>query len=67
VEEVANAAMYVLETQISLPVDDLVRETARVFGFHRTGKQVSNSMLDGIKLLVQKGRASKEGPMITIR
>jgi very-short-patch-repair endonuclease len=66
VEEVANAAKYVLETQISLPVDDLARETARVFGFHRTGRQVSKRMMDGVNLLVKRGKAKREGAMITI-
>ena len=39
-EEIAAAATYVLQQQVSLPLADLVRETALVLGFQRTGQTI---------------------------
>lgn len=62
--EVANAAQYLLEQHVSLPVADLVRETARLFGYQRTGPSVDKTMRGGIGLLVGKGRAKEEGEIV---
>jgi very-short-patch-repair endonuclease len=59
-QEVANAALHVLEQHVSLPVAELVRETSRVFGFQRTGPAVEKAMRGGIGLLVRKGQSAKE-------
>ncbi len=60
-QEVANAALYVLETQFGMPRDALVQETARMFGFQQVGSRVRESMEEGIKLLIKRG-AGREGP-----
>lgn len=49
---------------MSLPVADLVRETARLLGYQRTGPAVDKAMKSGIGLLVRKGGAKEEGGMI---
>jgi hypothetical protein len=64
-EEIANAAASVLRQQISLPVPDLVRETARLFGFQRTGSQVEQFVNAGIDLLAQRGEAQLEAGRAT--
>ena len=46
--EAFNAALLVLEEQGALPVESLVKEMAKLFGFSRVGDNVSNAMLDGI-------------------
>jgi hypothetical protein len=56
-EEIANAALYVLEAQISMQIDDLVIETARLFGFARTGRTVADTVRQGIKTLLKRGHA----------
>ena len=63
-QEVANAALHVLEQHVSLPVADLVRETARLLGYQRTGPAVDKAMRGGIGLLVRKGGAKEENGMI---
>jgi hypothetical protein len=63
-QEVANAALHVLEQHVSLPVADLVRETARLLGYQRTGPAVDKAMKSGIGLLVRRGGAKEENGMI---
>ena len=63
-QEVANAALHILEQHVSLPVADLVRETARLLGYQRTGPTVEKSMRIGIELLKRKGGAKEENGMI---
>ncbi|MEN6525145.1 MAG: DUF3320 domain-containing protein [Candidatus Polarisedimenticolia bacterium] len=58
-EEIANAAAELLENQVSMPEADLVRELARVFGFHRTGACVTQVLKEGLKYLVHKGMATE--------
>ncbi|MBU4263007.1 MAG: DUF3320 domain-containing protein [Proteobacteria bacterium] len=63
-QEIANAALYVLEQHISLPSADLVRETARLLGFQRTGPTVDKSIRAGIELLIRRMLAKEEKGMI---
>jgi very-short-patch-repair endonuclease len=60
-EEIANAAQYLLSQHISLPMDDLVRETARLFGYQRTGQRMEAAIRRGIGLLLTRQMARKEG------
>lgn len=64
-QEVANAALHVLEQNVSLPITDLVRETARLLGYQRTGTAVDKSMRSGIGFLVKNGRAKEENGVVT--
>ncbi len=63
-QEIANAAAHVLEQNISLPMNDLIRETARLFGFQRTGQNVDKYFRIGIKMVLKEGRAREENGMI---
>jgi very-short-patch-repair endonuclease len=60
-EEIANAAQYLLSQHISLPMDDLVRETARLFGYQRTGQRMEAAIRRGIGLLLTRQMAREEG------
>ncbi|GGF42498.1 DUF3320 domain-containing protein [Echinicola rosea] len=64
--EVLNAVEKVLNQQISLPEMDLVRETAKVFGYARTGSIVLERMKLGISLLIEAGRAKIENDRIIL-
>ncbi len=64
VEEIANAAAFALRTNVAMPYDDLVKQTARTLGFGRTGERVAERMGEGIQLLVASGRARREGERI---
>jgi hypothetical protein len=63
-EEIANAAQHLLGQHISLPLDDLVRETARLFGYQRTGQRVEPAIRRGITLLLTRQMAREEGGMV---
>ena len=63
-QEVANAVLHILEQHVSMPLADLVRETARLFGYQRIGPAVDKAMRGGLKLLVRKGGAKEEGGMV---
>ncbi len=63
-QEVANAVLYVLEQHVSLPRAELVRETARLLGYQRTGTAVEKAMMTGINLLLEKGTAKEGGGVI---
>ncbi|MEN6520926.1 MAG: DUF3320 domain-containing protein [Armatimonadota bacterium] len=66
-EEIANAALHILEGQISMPIDDLVNETARIFGFARTGQTVASNMRVGIETLLKRGDATEQDEVIVNR
>ncbi len=54
-EEIVNATREVLINQISLPISELARETAKLFGFMRLTSVVEVAMKNGIKKAVEKG------------
>jgi len=54
-EEIANAVKEILNHQISLPIEDLVREASRVFGFARSGTNVELAMRKGINKAITNG------------
>jgi hypothetical protein len=60
-EEMKNAALYVLRQHISLPEDNLVREAARLFGYHRIGSSGQQHIINGIGLLIKSGIAKRDG------
>ena len=66
VEEVANAVIYVLRTQVSAPVEEIIRETSRLFGFRRSGRIVKERIADGLALLERQGRVKVEDDAVVI-
>jgi hypothetical protein len=64
-EEIANAALSIIENQVSMPADDLVSETARMFGFARTGQTVALCLRTGIDILLRRGDATEQHDIIT--
>lgn len=65
-EEASVAVKEVLEAQIGLSREDLVRETARLFGFSRLGGIVEASMIRGIEMAIARGFAEEENERIKI-
>lgn len=59
-EELANAAFAVLERNVQLPDDDLLRETAKVFRITRLGRLVRESLARGVTTLEEQGRCVRE-------
>ena len=65
-EEISVAVKEVLEAQIGLSWEDLVRETARLFGFSRLGGIVEASMIRGIEMAIARGFAREEAGKINL-
>ncbi len=63
-QEIATAAARVLEQNVSLPLNDLIRETARVFGFQRAGQNVDKFFRIGINVLLKDGKANEDNGII---
>jgi very-short-patch-repair endonuclease len=64
--EIANGVLFILEQALSIPREDLVRETARLFGFRRTGTRVVRRIEAGIRLLVNGGQVQEKGSMCVL-
>ena len=60
-EEIANAMHVILERNVHLAEDDLLRETAKVFGINRLGKKVREEIARGLALLQRQGRCVRDG------
>ena len=61
-QEVANAAAAVLRSQVGLPEEDLIRETARLLGYTRLGTSVRPAMEAGIACGVRRGCLHQSRP-----
>lgn len=59
VQEAANAVCQVLREQIGLPRADLIRETAKLLGYTRSGNVVVSMAQGGIQLALDAGRISE--------
>ncbi|MFW6257608.1 MAG: DUF3320 domain-containing protein [Prolixibacteraceae bacterium] len=64
--EIAAGVVEILTNQISLPVDDLVKETARLFGYARLGGNVEHAMKTGIEYALKKGIIAENNERITL-
>lgn len=64
VEEIAVAVKEIVENQISLTLIDLIRETARIFGFSRLGNNVETAMKLGIDFAISNNMVLQDGERI---
>lgn len=66
-EEVAEAMRMVLHQNISLELEDLLRETARRFGYRRVTPKTIDGIAPGIEVLIQRGICEVEGQRVSLR
>jgi len=66
-EEISVAVKEILEAQISLSVEDLVRESAKLLGFTRLGNIVEPAMRRGIIKAIKRGFAKEENGRVMLR
>ena len=68
-EEIANAAMYVIERQLTVTRTDLTREVAKCFGYTRTTPAMENAITEGIVLCKSRGyiEISPESGKISVK
>ena len=59
-EEICEWIMIILRVQIGMSRSDLIRETAKLFGFTRTGGVIESSVNSGINYAVKKGLVTVE-------
>jgi hypothetical protein len=66
-EEIAVAVKYVLESQISMPKPELIKETFKVLGYTRSGTAVESAVCCGIETAIKRGWAAcKENDRIVL-
>lgn len=65
-QEIGSAALYILKQHLSVPTDDLVRETARLFNISRSGRVVKEHIQKSIKYLNKKGLVRVEDDLIIL-
>ncbi len=56
-EEIANAVKHVLGGQISMPREDLLKETIRLLGYQRSGASLDKVVRNGIECAIARGYA----------
>ena len=50
-----------LSSQISLPEDDLIKQTVRLLGYARSGPALEKAVQNGIALAIERGFAIADG------
>lgn len=65
-EELAQAALVVLQANLSLPLEDAVAATARVLQYSRAKARIRPRVAKAIDLLTEKGRAKVANRMVTL-
>ena len=63
-EEIINSAIEILDQHMSVPLADLVRESARLLGYRRVGKIVRERLEAAIRLSVDRGQTELKGQMV---
>jgi hypothetical protein len=56
-EEISNAVKHVLIGQISLPREDLLKETVKLLGYQRSGTSLDKVVRSGIEVVIARGFA----------
>lgn len=62
-EEIANGIKVIMDNQVSISQEDLIKETAKIFGFTRMGNIIETSVIRGIEEANKRGdiEISKDG------
>src|SRR5207244_8330992 len=54
-EEIQACMLLIIRHAVGIGVDSLIKETANIFGFNRTGNRIRDRLLKECKALQQKG------------
>ncbi|SDJ82459.1 DUF4011 domain-containing protein [Paenibacillus naphthalenovorans] len=65
-EEIAEAMLQIVSKSFGITTNDLYSVTARVFGFSRTGGNISNAMQQACDYLVESGVVKNSGGKIML-
>ena len=64
-EEIAVALRYTLSNQLSIPYSDMIRETAKLLGFTRSGTAIEHQIGFAAEIAKSSGWAETDGERIT--
>ena len=64
--ERANAVVHVVNYQFGLPREDLIRETAKLFGFNRITSRTREAVGDAIDLAISQGRVECRDGQVSV-
>jgi len=65
-KELSEAALYLLGRNLGMDKDELVKETAKVFGVQRVGSNAKIRLADAISLLISSEKAQARGEQIVL-
>ena len=65
-EEIEGAMRLVVHHAMSLSAESLLTETARIFGFDRTGSRITTRLLEIYKRLLEKGELVSHGGIVSL-
>ena len=65
-EEIKGAMLLIIRHAVGISVESLLVETARIFGFNRTGDNIRKELLKIIKTLQQEGTIIQNGDFVTL-
>lgn len=65
--EVANAVKQVVINQVSLSKDELIKETAKLFGFARIGTNVEQAMIEGFTEAIDRGFIAEQNERVVLK
>lgn len=65
-EELAEAMYSIVKYRFSITYDALFVETARAFGFNRTGHKIQDSLMNALIYLIDTGRVQEKGDKISL-
>lgn len=65
-KELAEAALYLLGKNLGMDRDELIKETAKVFGVQRVGSSAKSRLADAVTLLVSSEKAQARGEQIVL-
>lgn len=66
IEELASASEWLLKTEFGMPRAVLIKETARIMGYERTGTTVENRISNAIDFLLKEGRAQESNSQVVL-
>lgn len=66
-EELAEAMYAIVKYRFGITCDDLMVETARIFGFNRTGGKIREAMLTAMVHLVEEERVIEQDGKLALR